>query len=201
MHEQKDQSNNDKKGEDIDPPKRRRKKKDNSDSSSSSSEDELQSDLYRIHLKKENKLRKDITIAVNSPLALGLKYLSTDNIARASSNESAILLRAIKPNSTTLNMVLKNDKLLEWDHPLILVSVKAVLIHQINLLKTKRKNKLADKILSDGKNLMWELIDDQILLTPKSVYAVFNALFTKDTHYTSIFDNYMQERPRVLAEV
>ena len=196
-----DKPRDNKNGEDNDPPKRRRKKRDSENSSSSSSEDDLQSDLHRIHIKKEKKLRKDITIAINSPLALGLKYLTTDNIARASSNESAILLRTIKPVSATLNTVLKNDKLLEWDHPLLSASVKAVLVHQINLLKTKRKNKLADKLLSDAKDLMWELNDDQLLLTPKSVYAIFNALFTKDPHYTSVLDNYIQERPQFMAEV
>ena len=101
--------NDDTDGDDsnIDPPSRRRRRNDNTDSSSSSSsEDDLVSDLQRISDKKEKKLRKDITISVNTPLSLGLKYLITDNIARAASNESAILLRAIKPVTATTPNVL-----------------------------------------------------------------------------------------------
>ena len=74
-------------------------------------------------------------------------------------------------------------------------------MHQINLLKTKKKNKLSGKLVPVAKDITWELIGDQRLLSPKWVYAVFNALFTKDPHFVSVFDGYMQERPQFLAEV
>ena len=59
-------------------------------SSSSSSEDDLASDLKRVNDKKDEKLNEDITIAVNTALSLGLKYLITDDIARAPANGTAI---------------------------------------------------------------------------------------------------------------
>ena len=51
----------------------------------------------------------------------------------------------------------------------------------INLLKSKRKNKSSDELSSDEKDLTWELIDDQTLLTPKSVYEVF-CIVARDPH-------------------
>ena len=195
--------NNDTDGDnsEIDPPKRRRRKNDtDSSSSSSSSEDDLVSDLQRISDKKERKLRKDITVSVNTPLSLGLKYLITDNIARAASNESAILLRSIKPVTATMPNVLKNDRLLDWDHPLILAAIKAILEHHINSLRSRKKEKLADKLQRDTNTLICLLVEDQLLLTPKALHATFNALFTRDHHFTDVLNLYKQQRETILSE-
>ena len=196
-----DKDDTDKDDDNITPP-RRRHKNDKSDtySSSSSSDDDLASDLKRISDKKEKKLRKDITISVNSPLSLGLKYLITDNIARAASNESAIVLRSIKPVTATINNILKNNRLLDWDHPLLLAAIKAIFEHQINLLKSRRKEKLAQKLESDAKALICLLVEDQLLLTPRAVHATFNTLFTRDQHCTDILNLYKQQRETILSE-
>ena len=156
--------------------------------------------MHRINKKKDKKLNKDITIAVSTPLTLGIKYLITDNIARAGPNETAILLRAIKPVTATVTAVLKNEKLLDWDHPLLLAAIKAVSDHQIDSLKSRKKYKLSKKLEDDKKSLIDLLIEDQLLLTPKTVHATFNALFTKDPHYTNILDLYKQQRSHILSE-
>ena len=156
--------------------------------------------MHRINKKKDKKLNKDITIAVSSPLTLGIKYLTTDNIARAGPNETAVLLRAVKPVTATITMILKNEKLLDWDHPLLLAAIKAILDHQINTLLSRKKYKLANKLTEDKKSLLDLLIEDQLLLTPKTVHATFNALFTKDPHYTNILDLYKEQRTHILSE-
>ena len=51
---------------DAAPPKKRHRNKKSDPTSSSSSEDALTSDLKRINDKKDQKLNKDITIAVNA---------------------------------------------------------------------------------------------------------------------------------------
>ena len=195
-------NNDDKKDShsDTPPPKRRHRNKKSDPSSSSSSEDDLASDLKRINDEKDKKLNKDITIAVNTPLSLGLKYLITDDIARAPANETAILLRAIKPVTATMTAVLKNDRLLEWDHILALNAIQAILEHQIDALRTRKKIKLANKLDEDRKNLMCTLIKDQLLTTPKTIHATFNALFTKDHHFTNIFNLYTQQRDHITGQ-
>ena len=181
-------------------PKRRRRKNSKTDPSSSSSEDDLASDLKRINDKKDKKLNKDITTSVNTPLSLGLKYLITDDVARAPANETAILLRAIKPVTATMTAVLKNDRLLDWDHMLVLNAIQSMLEHQIDALRARKKHKLADKLDDDRKELMCTLIKDQLLTTPKTMHATFNALFTKDHHFTNILNLYTQQRDHITAQ-
>ena len=127
-------------------------------------------------------------------MSLGLKYLITEDVARAPANEAAILLRAIKPVTATIPAVLKNDRLLEWDHTLLLAAIKTIFQHQVNALRARKKDKLADKLDDDKKELMCLLIDDTLLTTPKTVHATFNALFTKDHHFTNILNLYSNQR-------
>ena len=117
---------------------------------------------------------------------MGLKCLITDNVPKAASNEAAILLRAKKPVTTTITAVLKNDHMLDWDHSLILSSVKALIEHQITSLKAEKKEKLASKLRRDSGILLGLVVEDQLLLTPKALHATFNALFAKDQHFTDI---------------
>ena len=145
-------------------------------------------------------MNKDISISINNPLTLGLKYLLTDDVSRASANETAILLRAKKPATATIPAILKNDKLLDWDHILILASIKKMLQHQVDALKARKKDKLAQKLDNDKKDLMCLLIDDTLLSTPKSIHATFNALFTKDHHFTRILDVYSSRRGEIIAQ-
>ena len=84
---------------------------------------------------------------------------------------------------------------------MLYVAIKAVFVHQINLLKTRQKIKLSEELKSAAKNLLWELIDDQLLLTQKSVYAIFNVLLTEDLHLMSIFSSCSQQRLQLLVEM
>ena len=167
---------------------------------SSSDQDDLQSDLHRINKKKEKKLQKELTLAVNGPFPLGLKHLTTDDIMRARVNENMILLRAIKQN-TTLQQILKNDKLISWDHPLLLAAIKALYKHQIKILSNKGKHNLAARLSQDMKDLLAVLTEDILCLTPEAVYATFTALFTGDTYYTDIYESYMAQRSGTLQEI
>ena len=95
---------------DIPPSKRCHRNKKSDQTSSSSSEDDLASDLKRINDEKDEKLNKDVTIAANAPFSLGLKYLTTDEIARAPANETAMLLRAMEPVTATLTCGIKKQQ-------------------------------------------------------------------------------------------
>lgn len=181
-------------------PRRRRKKKGDSSSDSSSDDDEFSSDMHKINRKKERKLRKDLTVAVNTPLTLGLKYLITEDPARSQAYEKAVLLRAIKPRSTNIQQILKNDKLIEWDHPLLNAVIRVMFQHQIDQLKTRRKTAVASKLESDLEALLKFLAEDELLLNPPAVYAIFNSLFTKHPEYVHIRSMYTAERTQFLAE-
>ena len=157
--------------------KRKRKRKHKNDVSSSDDDDDdyddLRSDMHRINRKREKKLLKDITVAVSTPLALGLKYLLTERTARSQSYEAAILLRAIKPVTTDIQQILKNDKLIEWDHPLLTAVIRALYHHHIDVLESRGKTAIASKLKTDLVNLLDLLAEDQLLLTPAAVYSVF----------------------------
>ena len=47
---------------------------------------------------------------------------------------------------------------------------------------------------------MCTLIKDQLLTTPKAIHATFNALFTKDHHFTNIFNLYSQQRDHITGQ-
>ena len=70
--------------------------------------------------EKDEKLNKDITVAVTAPLSLGLKHLITDGITRGPANKTAILLRAVKQVTATMTAALKNDRMVDWDHILVI---------------------------------------------------------------------------------
>ena len=95
---------------------------------------------------------------------------------------------------------MKNEKLLDWDHILLLAAIKAIFKHQVIVLKSRKKNKLAKRLRKNSKSLIDLLVEDALLLTPKSLHATFNALLTKDPHYINILDLYQQERPQILSE-
>ena len=156
--------------------------------------------MHRINRRKERKLKKEITVAVTTPLALGLKYLITENAARSRSYEKAILLRAIKPRTTNIQQILKNDKLIRWDHPLLNAVIKIMYRHQISTLKDRNKTSVANKLEQDLEDLLKLLAEDELLLTPESVYSIFNSLFTRNPEYVQVLKMYTTQRPQFLAE-
>ena len=155
----------------------------------------MSSDILRIKKKKEKKLRRDASLLISSPLALGLKYLTTESAARAASYESAILLRAIKPNTTTLPMVLKNDKLLKWDAVLVLNSVKKMFSHQTKHFKHHNMKNKASSLKSMSSNIKDMMIEDLMLMSPLAMYAVMTAFWTQDPTGLKIQKHYVAQRP------
>ena len=137
---------------------------------------------------------------MSSPLTLGLKHLTTDNIARAAPKETAVLLRSVKPITATFTPMVNSEILLDWDHPSALAAIKTILDQQRNKLNSRKKYKLSRKLAEDEKSLLCLLIEDQLLLTPKTAHATFNALFTKNAHYTNLLDLYKPQRAHILFE-
>ena len=168
--------------------------------SNSSEEDiDLLSDFATMQYKKEKKLNKDITTAVNTPLALTLKYFTSDNPVRAAANEAAVLLRAKKPGSATLYAILKNDKLIKWDHPLLLVSIISAYKHHADIYDQKGYNDLSKKLILDMKELVIMMAEDQILLPPDYMTGVMNSLLSKDAYLYRVLDLYKQSRSDFVA--
>ena len=95
---------------------------------------------------------------------------------------------------------LKNDRLLDWDHILVINSMQSILEHQIDALRTRKKIKLANKLDENRKDLTCALVKDQLLTTPKTIHATFNALFTKDHHFTNIFNLHGQQRGHITGQ-
>ena len=176
------------------PHRRHHRKHRHSDDSDSSSDDAGSSDMYRIKRKKEKKLRRDASITISSPLALGLKYLTTESAATAASFEKAILLRAIKPNVTTLQMIFKNDKLIRWDDMLVLNSVKKLFSHQTKHLHHHKLKTKAAKLRSMGRDVSDMMMEDLLRITASAMYAVMTALWTQDPSGLKIKDRYKAQR-------
>ena len=131
---------------------------------------------------------------ISSPLALGLKYLTTESAARAATYEQAILLRAIRPNSTTLPQVLKNDKLLNWDPLLVLNAVKRMFQHQQKHYQHHDSNSKADKLASMANEIKDMMIEDLLIITPSAMYAVMTAFWTQDPSGMKILQSYTDQR-------
>ena len=184
------EDNNDS-GSDHDRPHR----KHHSDSGSSASEsNNSDTDIVRIKKKKEKKLRRDASLMISSPLALGLKYLTTESAARAATYEQAILLRAIRPNSTTLPQILKNDKLLNWDPLLVLNAVKRMFQHQQKHYQHHDLRAKADKLAIMASQIKDMMIEDLLIITASAMYAVMTAFWTQDPSGMLILNNYIEQR-------
>ena len=182
---------------DMDQPPRRRhhgKPRGSTEDTDSSSDDAEQSGLYRLKKKREKKLRRDATLAITSPMALGLKYLINEDSSRASAMERAVLLRAIKPGSTTIEQVYKNPALLRWDHPLILATTTRMFSHEIEYAVQRGKQMRAQQLAASGQELVMLLITDQLRVTPDALLASMNALWNRDPSGLSICDTYKADR-------
>ena len=109
----------------ITPPRKRGKNNGHS-VSPLSSDDDLTSALHRINQKKEKKLNKDGNIVVSSPLTLGLKCLTTDDLAGAGTCETSVSLRAAKSMVARITTIGKSEKSLDLNHPLTVLSMNWV---------------------------------------------------------------------------
>ena len=125
--------------------------------------------------KREKKLIKDLAYTVQHPLALGIKQLTTSNPSRASRYTKAVLLRAKKPRTTSLQQVLRNDNLLHWDHPLLTITIKEMMQVQANLFRSQNQPQLANKMINDMKNLLVMLAEGGSLRLREAIYG-FNVL-------------------------
>lgn len=173
---------------------RRKNRRGSNDSSTDSSSNEA-GDLYRIKKKKDKKLRRDANLTISSPMALGLRWLINDDPTTAASIEKAVLLRAIKPNSTTIEMVYKNINLLSWDHPLIVATNYRMFAHQVQHFIERRKRDKAARLSSSGQQVITMMIIDALKMTPDSLLKVMNAFWNKDPSGLSICDGYILQRP------
>lgn len=191
-------NDNDQDDEDSDmddsPPKRKPRRGSRAKESDSSSDDAEQSSLFDIKKKKDKKARRDTTLAITSPMALGLKWLVNDNPTTSALVEQAVLLRAIKPNTTTIEMVYKNPNLLDWDHPLIISVNKKMFEKQSRHYHQRRKFNKSARIAQGGMAVIGMLMDDQLLVTPKALYTVMNAYWTKFPSSARIYDGYHHNR-------
>lgn len=168
-----------------------RKKRDESDSSSDDAE---QSGLHRMKRKKEKKARRDSALSISNPMALGLKYLINEDASKAASVEKAVLLRAIKPGSITIEQVFKNPGLLRWDHPLILATTRRMFAHEIQYLMHRGKQNKAQQLSTIAAQLLFMMVDDTIHVSPDAALAAMNAFWDKDPSGFSILDRYQSQR-------
>ena len=150
--------------------------------------------------KRDKKLLKDLAYSVQHPLALGIKQLTTSNPSRASRYTKAVLLRAKKPRTTTLQQILRNDNLLHWDHPLLTVTIKEMMQVQANLFRSQNQLDLANKMINDMKDLLVMLAEDQFILTPDAIYGAINALLAADPSMATITENYRIRRNELAGD-
>ena len=134
--------------------------KNNNDDDNNSSSDDLSTVLAKVTAKRNKKLQRDLTYSVQNPLALGIKQLTMTNASRAARYEKAILLRAKKPRTTTMQQILRDDSLLEWDHPLLTITIKEMLQYQADQYKASNQLLLAQKLLNDMEDLLVMLAED-----------------------------------------
>lgn len=174
--------------------RRHQKPRGSADDTDSSSDDAEQSGLRKMKKKREKKLRRDASLAITSPMALGLKYLVNEDASRASAMERAVLLRAIKPGSITIDQVYKNPGLLRWDHPLILATTARLFSHEIQHAIQRGKRARAQQLSGVGQELMMLLITDQLRVNPDALLKSMNALWERDPSGLSICDAYKADR-------
>ena len=75
-----------------------------------------------------------------------------------------------------------------------------MLEYQIDALRARKKVKLANNLDDERKVLACTLVNDWFLTTPKTIHATFNALFTKDHHFTNVLTLYNQQRDHTTAQ-
>ena len=176
------------------PLKRKKHRQPRENETDSSSDDAEQSGLMRIKRKKDKKLRRDSALAITSPMALGLKWLITDDPSRSSIMETAVLLRAIKPNSTTIEMVYKNPSLLDWDHPLIIATNMKMFQKQSLHYYHSQKYEKSSRIQQGGNAVIGMMLTDQLAVSPKSMFTVMNSWWSKYPSGAKIYDGYLANR-------
>ena len=154
-------------------------------------------EIDRIKRIKEKKLRKDSSLMVNSPLALALKNAIHRDPARSRAVESAIIARAKRPNTTTINMILKDEARLAWDHELLDLASSAQVYTQSLIFKQSDRNK--EKSLHKQYYELKQLLDqDKILVNPQALHTILSSLITRHSNLLGILKAYKDMRPTLL---
>jgi len=165
-----------------------------------SSPEECTTILAALTAKRNKRLQRELTYSVQNPLALGLKQLTQTNASRAARYEKAILLRAKKPRTTSMQQVLKNDSLLEWDHPLLMITIKEMIQYQADQYIASGQQSMAQKLMWDIRELIMMLAEDQFILSPKAIYGALNSILAADPLMTNIADNYRARRMELVGD-
>ena len=58
----------------------------------------------------------------------------------------------MKQETANINAVLENDRLLDWDHTLLISATQTLLECQIDALRARKKIKLANKLDAERKD-------------------------------------------------
>ena len=133
-------------------------------------------------------------------MGLGLKYVAMECAARSASNQQAILMRALKPNSVSISQILKNEKLVQWDDMLVLSVTKKLFNRQINYYISRHKRDKA-RALTKVKNSVLEfLIEDSLLVSAPCMCAVMSSFWTQDPSGLTIKDNYSEQRSEFTSD-
>ena len=74
-------------------------------------------------------------------MSLEIEHLVTDDVVHTPANETAMLLRRIKPVTAIITAILKTGRLLHWDDVLLLAAIKIILQHQVNVLRAREQEK------------------------------------------------------------
>ena len=133
-------------------------------------------------------------------MGLGLKYVAMECAARSASNQQAILMRALKPNSVSISQILKNEKLIQWDDMLVLSVTKKLFNNQINYYTSRHKRDKARALTKVKNSVLEYLIEDLLLVSAPCMCAVMSSFWTQDPTGLAIKDSYSEQRSEFTSD-
>ena len=156
-----------------------------------------QSTLQLLAARQHKKNNKALASAITCPMSAALHALTSSDPADALAMEKAIVLRAKKPQSTTLEQIYRNPALLKWDHGLVLACVQAQFDLEIARLKTKQtpiETTMATSLEHSLDKLSGRLIRDQLKISAPAMATSLSSMFTADPSMLTIHSQYERSR-------
>ena len=177
------------------------------DQSGAASSDNLsaldQGHLQLLAARQFKKTNKALASAISSPLSAALLNLSTSDPVDALSMEAAIIARAKKPRSTSIDQIYRNPSLIVWDHPLLLACIQSLFYVEIARLKAVASplaRSQAAVVQQNIDNISGRLMRDQLKISAPALASSFNSMLQRDPSLMTIHSAYESSRSSLMLQ-
>lgn len=149
------------------------------------------------------KQSRALNSMLTTPLAVCLHNLTQVESSDALAIERAVLLRAKKPATTTIQQIYRDPSIIVWDHPLILSCIQATFnieITRLNMLNDEYAASTASTLTDHLGKITGRLLRDQLRIPAPALARSFASMMRKDPTLLTVRGQYEEARGPLMMD-